>query len=176
MASRMRWIMCQQHSWLIFNSRFIWSGAKRSFGVQHDEDRDKPLPQADMRLVEDRASRRREAIATTEARPLSSGRQFADLIARATGTLDAIRPANLHKMSPTRFVVGKLFKQPNQIHGFAVRLCDESAKMKLLRLQSAETSGCGLPRPCCKHRRGFLTPVLSWPRLRKSIDVATFFS
>jgi hypothetical protein len=48
----------------------------------------------------------------------------------------------LHKMPAARFVVGKLFKQLDQIHGFAVRLCDESAKMKLPRLQSAETSGC----------------------------------
>lgn len=139
--------------------------AKRFLGVQHNEDRDKPLPQANVRLVEDRASRGREAIATLKASPLLAGRQFTHLIARATGALNAVWPANLHKMTTARFVVGKLFEQLNQVHGFVIRLGDESAKMKLPRLQSAETSGCGLPRQCCKHRRGFLTPVLSWPRL-----------
>jgi hypothetical protein len=61
-------------------------------------------------------------------------------------------------MPAARFVVGKLFKQLDQIHGFAVRRCDESAKMTLPRLQSAETSGCSSPRPCFSTGGVFLHP------------------
>lgn len=128
-------------------------------GVQDDENRDEPLFQADLRILEDRPSSRGESVAAVQARPLLASRDFGNLFAAATGTFHAFRPANFDKVLAAGFVIGKLFDQLNQIHGLSLFVGAEPVRIMLAR-------AFGLTQPVCLSRQplarlpGFLPTLL----------------
>jgi hypothetical protein len=133
--------------------------AKRLLGIQHDEDGQKPLPQPNVGLVEDRAGRNRETVAALQARPLLPALQLAHLIRMATRALHALRPADADQVLSARFVVGKLLNQFDQIHGLRLSFAGaRPVRMLDVRGIQADTPVCSARRPLAR-LPGFLSLV-----------------